>query len=108
MIVIHALSAPVVNNGTDSCFLERTRAAQRARLIDTLKLGPINALEARKRLEVIDPQGRVLDLRLLGHNVTTNLVWVNARGRTTRVCVPEYRLLPGQYRSKSSRPEGRS
>lgn len=92
------LSGHAAPPGIYRYFFDDTCAAQCARLLDTLRLGPIDAVEARERLEVFAPQERIRDLRLLGHKIQTRLVWaiVDVDGETRRKCVPEYRLLLGQ------------
>ena len=81
-------------------FDDSTNAAMQKRLIDVLRVGHINAIEARQRLEVTDPHLEVKNLRSLGHNIQATLIWVNA-GDARRICVPEYALLPGKYQSKA-------
>ena len=50
-----------------------TATAQRARLLDALRRGSLTTLEARRRLEMMHPAARVMELRRLGFNIVT--VW---------------------------------
>lgn len=46
-------------------------AAQRARLLEALKLGPVSTFDAREALDIASPAPRVLELRRAGHDITT-------------------------------------
>ena len=92
----------------DHYFIGDTCADQRARLLGALRHGPIGAVEARKRLDVFDPQERIRDLRLLGHNIQTNLVWVESGDGAKRKCVPEYQLLQSKFPPTQATARGRS
>lgn len=92
----------------DHYFIGDTCADQRARLLGALRHGPIGATEARKRLAVFDPQERIRDLRLLGHNIQTILVWVESGDEAKRKCVPKYRLLQGKFQPTHSTAGGTS
>ncbi len=46
-------------------------AAQRERLLDALRRGPVTTFRARGDLEVMHPGGRVMELRRMGHNIVT-------------------------------------
>lgn len=46
-------------------------AAQRARLLQALRLGPVTTLQARSQLDVLHPGGRVMELRRQGHRIAT-------------------------------------
>jgi hypothetical protein len=89
----------------DHYFVGDTCADQRTRLLGALKHGPVGAIEARKRLDVLDPQERIRDLRLLGHNIQTILVWVESGDGAERKCVPKYQLVqsPSQPTHRTSR-----
>lgn len=45
--------------------------AQRARLLEALRSGPLSTLEARRELDVLHPAARVQELRERGHPITT-------------------------------------
>ena len=47
--------------------------AQRARLLDALRIGPVTTLEARRELDIMAPAARVMELRGLGHQIAT--IW---------------------------------
>jgi hypothetical protein len=48
-------------------------AAQRARLLDSLRAGPVSTLAARRDLCVMHPAARIQELREQGHDIAT--VW---------------------------------
>jgi len=49
-------------------------AAQRARLLKRLALGPITTIEARRELNIMMPAARIKELREAGHNIQTERV----------------------------------
>lgn len=62
------------------------REQQRRRLLAALEAGPVSTLEARERLNVMHPGGRVMELRALGYRIVT--AWSlepDAWGRPHRV-----------------------
>lgn len=62
------------------------REQQRRRLLAALQSGPVSTLEARERLNVMHPAGRVMELRELGCKIVTT--WTrepDAWGRLHRV-----------------------
>lgn len=54
-------------------FADLSADAQRARLLDRLRIGPVSTLEARRELEILCPAARVLELRRMGNDIAT--VW---------------------------------
>ncbi|KAF0235299.1 MAG: hypothetical protein FD177_53 [Desulfovibrionaceae bacterium] len=73
-----------------------TATAQRARLLDALRRGSLTTLEARRRLDVMHPAARVMELRRLGFNIVT--IWttdVTAEGNTHRVACYQLRQSGG-------------
>jgi hypothetical protein len=48
-----------------------TASAQRARLLDALHRESLTTLEARRKLDVLHPAARVMELRRQGHNIVT-------------------------------------
>jgi hypothetical protein len=50
-------------------------SAQRARILAALRQGPVTTFDARKRLDVPHPAGRVMELRKAGHEIAT--FWIN-------------------------------
>lgn len=46
-------------------------AAQRQRILEALREGPVSTLHARSHLDVMHPGGRVLELRSYGHQILT-------------------------------------
>jgi len=55
-------------------FINNTLAAQRARLIDLLKIAPRTTTELRNQHSIMSPAPRVLELRKQGYNIV--LEWV--------------------------------
>ena len=49
--------------------------AQRQRLLESLKISPIDTVTARHELDILCPAARVLELRRRGHNIET--VWID-------------------------------
>ena len=45
--------------------------AQRQRILDRLRLSPLDTLTARKELDIMHPGGRVKELRWRGYNIQT-------------------------------------
>lgn len=61
-------------------------SAQRARVLDRLRQGPLTTLEARAELDVLHPAARVMELRAQGYRI--ELHWTRAHsscGRLHRV-----------------------
>ena len=54
-------------------FADLSTEAQRARLLDRLRVGPVSTLEARRSLEILAPAPRILELRRAGYPIAT--VW---------------------------------
>lgn len=69
-------------------------AAQRQRLLEALRKGPISTIEARRDLDIMMPAARIFELRHEeGHNIGT--FWVfrhTAPGQLHRIA--QYILLP--------------
>lgn len=57
-----------------SQFADLSAAAQRARLLDRLHIGPVSTLEARRKLEILAPAARVFELKAQGYKVEK--VWI--------------------------------
>ena len=56
----------------DSYFADLSAEAQRARLLDALRCGPITTIEARRNLDILMPAARVHELKHKhGHNIQT-------------------------------------
>ncbi len=56
-------------------FLDNSTAAQRNRLLDALRCGPITTIEARRNLDILMPAARVWELRQDGMQIETIFVW---------------------------------
>lgn len=61
-------------NQTEHHYADLSASAQRARLLDALRLTPITTIEARRNLDILHPAMRVLELRAIGYGINT--VWV--------------------------------
>lgn len=55
----------------DSFYSDLSANAQRCRLLDALRCGPVSTLEARRNLEVLMPATRIFELRALGYQINT-------------------------------------
>lgn len=86
-------------------FHPNSAEAQRQRILDALRHGPLTTLRARQALDVMHPAARVMELRIAGHQViTTWALEPTDCGRLHRVA--RYVLL-GQRRPDKPR-SGRS
>ena len=56
-------------------YADLTASAQRARLLDALRIAPITTIEARRNLDILHPAMRVLELRTQGYGIHT--VWTH-------------------------------
>ena len=71
---------------TSAHFHTNTATAQRARLLDELRCRPVSTLDARRKLDILHPAGRVLELRRAGVQIVT--FWVTEPtdcGKTHRI-----------------------
>lgn len=75
--------------------LDTSTAAQRARLLAHLRRDSLTTLEARERLNIMHPGGRVLELRRMGYPIVTVWTWdADHEGRLHRVA--RYALMSGE------------
>lgn len=51
---------------------DTTAAAQRVRLLERLRLGPVSTFEAREELNIMAPAPRIKELRDQGHTILTD------------------------------------
>ena len=59
----------------DSYFADLSAAAQRARLLDALRCGPVTTIEARRNLDILMPAARVHERRHReGHEILTHRI----------------------------------
>lgn len=56
----HSKAAPT---HTDSHYADLSAEAQRMRLIDALRCGPVTTIEARRNLDILMPAARIHELR---------------------------------------------
>jgi hypothetical protein len=69
-------------------------SAQRARLLEALRQGPLTTLQIRRNLNILMPAARVKELRDLGYRITTQ--WVNDHDEMGRAhYVAKYVLIQG-------------
>ncbi|PLK47039.1 helix-turn-helix domain-containing protein [Uliginosibacterium sp. TH139] len=61
-------------------YTDTSNAAQRARLLDRLRTGPVSTFEARKNLEIMHPAGRIKELKDQGHKIEK--LWVQEETET--------------------------
>jgi Helix-turn-helix domain len=62
--------------------------AQRQRLLEHLKIAPINTVTARRELDILCPAARVLELRRRGYRIET--IWIDCKtdcGKVHRVAL---------------------
>lgn len=55
----------------ESFYADLSASAQRNRLLDALRCGPVSTLEARRNLEVLMPATRIFELRDKGYGIAT-------------------------------------
>ena len=55
----------------ESFYADLSASAQRNRLLDALRCGPVSTLEARRNLDILHPAMRVRELRLTGYDIRT-------------------------------------
>lgn len=78
----------------DSQSKDTSIRAQQARLLAALiELGSVNTLYCRDRLNVMHPGGRVMELRRMGHEITTERVTIRDRKGRPHFGVGRYVLI---------------
>ena len=99
--MIPIIQKPVKAQGAEatSKYSANSTAAQRARLLEYLQLHKkITTLEARKKLDVMHPAGRIQELREEGEIIITHKrIDFTPEGRPHRVA--EYVLMIGQQKT---------
>jgi hypothetical protein len=83
-----------LNNSQAQDSFSTSAESQRARLLTWLQTATITTLQARKRLDILHPAARIMELRARGHNIITH--WATAdtgKGRHRIAC---YVLLLGE------------
>lgn len=78
---------------SETYYADLSAAAQRARLLDALRCGPVTTLEARRNLDVLHPAMRVCELRKEGYRIETVRVQQETEGGKAH-SVARYILLP--------------
>lgn len=58
-------------HSTTSTTSDNSSSAQRARLLDHLKISPVDTLKARRELDILHRAARVLELRAEGKRIDT-------------------------------------
>lgn len=62
--------------------------AQRTRLLEALRRGPVDTVHAYRVLDILHPPRRILELRKAGNKITTAWVWrYTKQGKRHRVGV---------------------
>ncbi|WP_137820944.1 helix-turn-helix domain-containing protein [Pseudomonas sp. D(2018)] len=56
---------------------DTSAAAQRVRLLERLRLGPVDTITARRELNIMAPAPRVKELREAGYPIHTHLIRLN-------------------------------
>lgn len=78
---------------SETYYADLSAAAQRARLLDALRCGPVTTLEARRNLDVLHPAMRVCELRKEGYRINTFRIRQDTDYGNTH-SVAKYVLLP--------------
>ena len=88
----HPKAAP---SNPDSHYADLSAEAQRKRLIDALRCGPISTIEARRNLDILMPAARIHELKHRhGHNI--HKYWIEQEtDNGSKHRVAKYFLLPG-------------
>ncbi len=88
----HPKAAP---SNPDSHYADLSAEAQRKRLIDALRCGPVTTIEARRNLDILMPAARVHELRHLhGLDILTVRVSQETEGGKLH-SVAKYVLMAG-------------
>ena len=66
--------------------------AQRARLLERLKAGPIDTFTAIRELNIVRPGARINELRALGHKIHTHLRTTSCSASSSLVATPSLRM----------------
>lgn len=75
-------------------FADNSLEAQRKRLIDALRCGPITTIEARRNLDILMPAARVHELKHK-HGEPIDKVWVRQETESGKLHrIARYFLLP--------------
>ena len=88
----HPKAAP---NHPDSHYADLSAEAQRKRLIDALRCGPVTTIEARRNLDILMPASRIHELKHR-HGYNIQKYWIEQEtdnGRKHRVA--KYVLMVG-------------
>ncbi|WP_312379029.1 helix-turn-helix domain-containing protein [Pseudomonas oryzihabitans] len=74
-----------------------TNAAQRQRLLQQLRQGPVTTIEAQRDLNIMRPAARITELRKAGHPIQTHLRdMFDDQGRKHSRCAVYYLSSHGQ------------
>ncbi|MGB4912539.1 MAG: helix-turn-helix domain-containing protein [Candidatus Dechloromonas phosphoritropha] len=80
---------------THAHYADLSASAQRKRLLDALRCGPVTTIEARRNLDILMPAARVHELK---HRHGYNIQTLRTRQQTDcgkLHCIAQYVLLPG-------------
>lgn len=90
------------SNLSEIYYADLSAAAQRARLLDALRCGPVTTLEARRNLDVLHPAMRVCELRREGYRIeTVRVPQATESGKDHNVA--KYVLLPTMVEAGNDR-----
>lgn len=79
----------------DCHYADLSAEAQRKRLIDALRCGPITTIEARRNLDILMPAARIHELKHL-HGFDIHTVRVRQETESGKLhSIAKYALLPG-------------
>lgn len=82
-------------NNVISHYADLSAAAQRKRLIDALRCGPVTTIEARRNLDILMPAARIHELKHL-HGFDIQTVRVHQETDSGRLhSIARYVLRPG-------------
>lgn len=88
----HPKAAPKTS---DAHYADLSAEAQRKRLMDALRCGPVTTIEARRNLDILMPAARVHELRHQhGHDIQTFRIRQETESGKLH-CIAQYVLLPG-------------
>lgn len=83
------------HSNTQRHYADLSAEAQRKRLIDALRCGPITTIEARRNLDILMPAARIHELKhLYGFDIQTSRVQQETDGGKLH-SIAKYVLLPG-------------
>ncbi|QND83419.1 Helix-turn-helix domain-containing protein [Chromobacterium vaccinii] len=83
----------VTSANTNPNISDTSVEAQCFRLLNALKIGPVTTFEARTRLNILHPAGRIADLRGAGNSIGTERVTITDENGHKHSGIARYTLL---------------